>query len=338
MVLPKVSIIIPIYNPGEYFVKCLDSAINQTLTDIEIICIDDGSTDDSINLLEKYSKNDKRFKIFHQENLGAGAARNKGIENAQGEYIIFLDSDDWIENDMCERLYDHAKHLDADLVLFDVIWYHKNNKKEFFKYFSEDEFNQDYNSFVFDRKFIHEKVVDPSLGVIWSKFYKTSFLKDNNIKFSTYKIYNDVVFHFKTILSANKIAYCPHVFYHYIKVGQPSLQTSYRWGKYESTWFNVMMEVRQFLLENNLMDEFKMTFINYSFVSFERKLRGTDEKYKEEFFEKIKYFYESFDLSLDEFKSLIFLYQTYYVHVLCSDDYEEFNKMNIVFDGKNISI
>ena len=338
MVSPKVSIIIPIYNPGEYFVKCLDSAINQTLTDIEIICIDDGSTDDSINLLEKYSKNDERFKIFHQENLGAGTARNKGIENANGEYIIFLDSDDWIENDMCERLYNHAKLLDVDLVLFDVIWYHKNNKKELFKYFKDDEFNQDYDSFVFNRSLILDKIVDPSLGVIWSKFYKISFLKDNNIKFSTYKIYNDVVFHFKTILSANKIAYYPHVFYHYIKVGQPSLQTSYRWGKYESTWFNVMMEVREFLFENNLMDEFKLIFLNYSISSFERKLKGTNEKYKAEFFDKIKYFYESFDLSIDEFKSLIFPYQTYYAHVLCSDNYEEFNLMNNVFNGKNISI
>ena len=338
MVLPKVSIIIPIYNPGEYFDKCLDSAINQTLTDIEIICIDDGSTDDSINLLEKYSKNDKRFKIFHQENLGAGAARNKGIENANGEFIIFLDSDDWIEKDMCEKLYNHAKHLDADLVLFDVIWYHKNNKKELFKYFNDEEFNHDYNSFVFNRVLIHDKIVNPSLGVIWSKFYKASFLKNNNIKFSTYKIYNDVVFHFKTILSADKIAYYPYVFYHYIKVGQPSLQTSYRWGKYESTWFNVMLEVREFLSENNLMDEFKLIFLNYSFSSFERKLNGTHEEYKSEFFDKIKYFYESFDLSLDEFESLIFSYQTYYVHVLCCDNYEEFNQMNNVFNGKNISI
>ena len=338
MVFPKVSIIIPIYNPGEYFIKCLDSATNQTLSGIEIICIDDGSTDDSMEILSTYSNNDSRFKILHQENLGAGTARNKGIKNASGEYIIFLDSDDWIENDMCEKLYYHAKNLDVDLVLFDVIWYLKDNKKEYYKYFSNDEFNQDYTSFVFNRTFIHDKIVDASLGVIWSKFYKTSFIKENSLKFSTYKIYNDVVFHFKTILAANKIAYYPQVFYHYIKVGQPSLQTSYRWGKYESTWFNVMMEVREFLLDYNLMDEFKMTFINYSFVSFERKLRGTEKKYKEEFFDKIKYFYESFDFSLDEFNSLVFSYQNYYVHVLCSDNYDEFNQMNTIFDGKNISI
>lgn len=333
---PKVSIIIPIFNPGKYFIKCLDSVVNQTLTDIEIICIDDGSTDDSMDILGKYSNNDSRFKIFHQENFGAGPARNKGIDDATGEYIIFLDSDDWIEKDMCEKLYYHAKNLDVDLVLFDVIWYLKDNKKELYQYFNNNEFNQDYTSFVFDRKFIYDKIVDASLGVIWSKFYKTSFLKNNNIKFSTYKIYNDVVFHFKTILVANKIAYYPHVFYHYIKVGQPSLQTSYRWGKYESIWFNVMMEIREFLVEHNLMNEFKMTFISYSFTSFERKLRGTEKKYKEEFFAKIKYFYESFDLNIHEFHSLIFWHQVFFIHIVCSENYEDFNKMNEIFDGKNI--
>ena len=334
MGLPKVSIIIPVYNPGEYFTRCLDSVVNQSLKEIEIICINDGSTDGSMDVLMSYSENDNRFKVFHQKNSGAGAARNKGIDVAQGEYIVFLDSDDWIENDMCEKLYNHAKDLDVDLVLFDVIWYHKNDKKEISKFFNDNEFGEDYKSFVFDRTSIYDKIVNPSLGVIWSKFYKTSFIKENNIKFSTYKIYNDVVFHFITILSANKIAYYPHVFYHYIKVGQPSLQTSYRWGEYESTWFFVMYEVRNFLIKHDLMDEFKMKFINYSFSSFERKLNGTQKEYKEEFFLKIKYFYESLSLTIDEFKSLILQYQTYYIHVLCSKDYEEFDCMNENFNGR----
>lgn len=331
---PKVSIIIPIYNPGKYFIKCLDSVINQSLNEIEVLCIDDGSTDGSADILEEYSKRDNRFKLFYQENQGAGTARNKGIENANGEYILFLDADDWIENDACEKLYAHAKHLDVDLDLFDVIWYHKDNKKELITYFKENEFNQDYINFIFDKSHIQKKIVDAKLGVIWSKFYKTSFIKENNIKFSTYKIYNDVVFHFKTILLANKIAYYPHVFYHYLKVGQPSLQTSHRWGEYESTWFNVMMEIREFLIENNLMDDFKMIFINYSFESFERKLNGTHNEYKDEFFSKIKYFYETLNLTIDEFKSLKLQFQTYYVHIICSDNFKEFNRMNIIFNGK----
>ena len=100
----KVSIIIPVYNPGELLNRCLDSASNQTLKDIEIICIDDGSSDGSLDILNRYAKNDSRFKVLSQPNLGAGIARNKGLEYANGEYIVFLDSDDYIEFDMCECL------------------------------------------------------------------------------------------------------------------------------------------------------------------------------------------------------------------------------------------
>lgn len=333
MTIPKVSIIIPIYNPGEYFIKCLDSVINQTLSEIEVICIDDGSTDDSKNILDEYSKKDNRFKIFYQENQGAGSTRNNGVDKATGEYILFLDADDWIECDTCEKLYNQAKNLDVDLVLFDTIWYYENNN-ELIKYFEDNEFNHDYNSYVFTKSEIYEKIVDPSLGVIWSKFYKTSFLKDNNIKFSTYKIYNDVSFHFKTMLLANKISYCPHVFYHYMKIGQPSLQTSYRWGKYEQLWADVMMEVRGFLMEHDLMKEFKMIFLVYSIVSFEGKLRFTYDDYKKSFFLKIKYFYESFELSNEEFKNLILWQQTFLIHLFCSKNYDEFNILNENFDGK----
>lgn len=333
MSFPKVSIIIPIFNPGEYFKKCLDSVVNQTLKEIEIICIDDGSDDGSLDILESYAKNDSRFNILHQQNSGAGAARNKGIENSNGEFILFLDSDDWIENDICEKLYNHASNLDVDLVLFDVIWYFKNSN-EMISYFEENEFNEDYKTFVFNQDFIRNKIMEPSLGVIWSKFYKSSFIKQNNIKFSTYKIYNDVVFHFKTILSANKIAYLPKIGYHYIKVGQPSLQSSFRWGKYEPIWFDVMMEVREFLIKNDLMYDFRREFVNYSFLSFITKFGGIKEEYKEVFYSKIKYFYESLKLTKDELEILPFDYLTFYIHIINSNSYDDFKLMHDAFDGK----
>lgn len=335
MSFPKVSIIIPIYNPGEYFIKCLDSAVNQTLDDIEIICIDDGSSDQSLEILQDYAKNDSRLKIFHQKNSGAGSARNNGINKANGEFIVFLDSDDWIDKEMCEKLYHHAKKLDADLVLFDVIWHH-SDYDEFVSYFKDDKFKQDYNSFVFNREFIKDKVMEPSLGVIWSKFYKTSFIKENNIEFSTYKIYNDVAFHFKSILLAKKIAFLPETLYHYIKIGQPSLQSSFRWGKYEPIWFDVMMEVREFLINNDIMNEFRMEFINYSFLSFKTKLNGIKEDYKEVFFKKIKYFYESLKLTSNELKSLYLEYVVFYIHIINSNLYSEFKALNDLFDGKTI--
>ena len=144
----KVSIIIPVYNPGELLNKCLDSASNQTLRDIEIICIDDESSDGSLDILNKYAENDYRFKVLTQSNSGAGIARNKGLEYAIGEYIVFLDSDDYIELDMCEFLYNHAKNLDSDLVLFNNRWYMEDNATRDFIHF--DSFDEDYKTFVFD--------------------------------------------------------------------------------------------------------------------------------------------------------------------------------------------
>ena len=115
----KVSVIIPIYNPGELLRKCIDSVLNQTLNEIEVLCIDDGSTDDSKEIIMEYCQRDSRFKLISQENSGSGMARNNGISLSKGEYIVFLDADDWIEPNMCEALYNHAKNLDVDLVLFD---------------------------------------------------------------------------------------------------------------------------------------------------------------------------------------------------------------------------
>src|SRR5574344_2773158 len=117
----KVSLIIPVFNSEKYLDECLESAIGQTLTDIEIICVDDGSTDCSAEILHEYSKKDNRIKVLRQENLGQSTARNKGLKFASGEYIAFLDSDDFMKSDMLEKLYDKAKVENSDIVMSDIV-------------------------------------------------------------------------------------------------------------------------------------------------------------------------------------------------------------------------
>ena len=107
--MPKVSIVIPTYNVEQYLKECLDSVINQTLKDIEIICVDDGSTDNSGKILDEYAAKDSRIKVIHKENGGYGKAMNVGIDNATGEYIGIVEPDDYIEFDMYETLYINAK-------------------------------------------------------------------------------------------------------------------------------------------------------------------------------------------------------------------------------------
>lgn len=332
----KVSIIIPIYNPGELLIGCLDSATNQSLEDIEIICIDDGSIDGSSEILKRYSQNDARFKIITQDNLGAGRARNEGIKNAEGEFIIFLDSDDWIESNMCELLYHHAKKLNADLVLFDALRHLENgNTKEFthFGYFKED-----CTTFTFDYHFAKEKVFNGYLGVIWSKFYKNSFLKDNNLLFADHKMFNDVEFHIKSLLLAKTIGYCPKVFYHYMKVGQASLQNTYAGTPTSMCFYDVLVETKEFLTNNGFMDEFRLDFLNYSLYYLKTKLCQMDYNYKQEFFIKIKNFLETLKITPEELVKISNLHIPFYIHVINSKDYYEFNIYHEQFDGTNIKI
>ena len=123
----KVSVIIPVYNVEQYLEKCLDSVCGQTLKDIETICVNDCSADNSLAVLKDYAKNDNRVKLIDfKENKGVSAARNEGIRNAQGEYIGFVDSDDWIDLNFYEKLYNKAIETDADIVKGNLINYYKN--------------------------------------------------------------------------------------------------------------------------------------------------------------------------------------------------------------------
>ena len=119
----EISIIVPVYNVAEYLSECLESLINQSFTNTEIICINDGSTDDSLKILEKYSKSDDRIMIISQENRGLGSSRNVGLKNASGKYVFFMDSDDFLELDALELLYNNITSNDSDVVFYGAYKY-----------------------------------------------------------------------------------------------------------------------------------------------------------------------------------------------------------------------
>ncbi len=131
----KVSVIIPVYNVAKYLAKCLDSVIGQSLKEIEIICINDGSTDNSLKILEEYKKNDERITIINQKNQGVSVARNNGLKNAKGEYIYMLDSDDFLDVNALKRMYERAYLDNADMVLIDFYKYINNKNKEKVRYY-----------------------------------------------------------------------------------------------------------------------------------------------------------------------------------------------------------
>ena len=127
--MTKVSIIVPVYNVEEYLKECLDSLVKQTLTDLEFICINDGSTDSSLEILNEYAKKDGRFIILSQENQGQGVARNNAIQISKGEYIAFLDPDDWVELNALEILYNFAKEKNAQIVQFNYKEYNEEKDR-----------------------------------------------------------------------------------------------------------------------------------------------------------------------------------------------------------------
>ena len=173
--MPKISIIIPVYNVEKYLAECLDSLINQTLKDIEILCIDDGSKDNSLEILNEYAAKDDRIKVFAQKNSGPGAARNLGIQHAKGEYLTFVDSDDWLKENAMEVVYNCAIEKNTDMLFFSGINYY-------------DEFYQEtvfLKNVIVDKELINfENSYRSCLGLpvsTYGKLYKTEFLKKNNI-------------------------------------------------------------------------------------------------------------------------------------------------------------
>lgn len=206
----KISIIVPIYNTEKYLSKCLNSIIAQTLKEIEIICIDDGSNDNSLTVIQEYARIDKRIKIITQNNQKQGTARNKGIESARGEYIGFVDSDDYIQEDFFEKLYSIAKSYGADISCASIIRKRDNSQKYRLKY---------NNTYVV--KDINEKLKictsisgDYSWNV-WNKIYRKDFLLSNNIYFEENVYFEDVNFTIKAIHLSNCIVTVPNTYYYY---------------------------------------------------------------------------------------------------------------------------
>lgn len=187
-----ISIIVPIYNAEKYLNKCIDSIINQSKKELEIILINDGSTDNSETIIKKY--NDKRIKYFKNKNQGIGKTRNFGIEKATGKYIMFLDSDDFLELNACEKMFEKAEKDKLDIVICDYYRYFDNGKKE------EIKLPNFKNSSLKDNPNIICEHLSP-----WAKIYKTDLLKNNNIKFVENLKYEDAPFVIEALDCAKKI-------------------------------------------------------------------------------------------------------------------------------------
>ncbi len=290
----KVSVIIPVYNVEKYLRQCLDSVINQTLKDIEIICVNDGSTDNSLKILEEYASKDNRIKIINKENGGLSSARNAGLAASEGKYIHFLDSDDYIDSKCYEKLYNKIVKFDADFCQFGFNYVNNDgkilNKTDF------DEFYKNKSRVVFncfdERQFPFRKTWGAPL-----RLYNKQFFIDNVREFPVGKWYEDLSTGIKGAILAKKIV-CLEEHLYFYRSTPNSIMKKTSSDKKCLDILEAIKDTENILNEANLFSEFEDWFFATAFnrvsIFYYEKIK--DKEIKKEFKRRAKEYFKKFDV------------------------------------------
>ena len=254
-----VSIIMPVFNVEKYLSQCIDSILNQTHKNFELICIDDGSTDNSLKILHEYASKDERVKIYTQKNKYAGVARNSGIRVAKGDYLLFLDSDDFFEKDMLESIVENGSKTQADVIMFGSRKY-DDSKQEFVN--APNFFRKDYlcDKEVFNRFDLPDKLLSITTPAPWSKVFKREYILNENIYYQPLQNSNDVYFVLTAIACANKITTIDKVFVNY-RVGMSTNLQSTK-AKNPTCFLEAFIAVYDELNRRGIYKEIEQSYIN----------------------------------------------------------------------------
>lgn len=299
----KVSLIIPVYNAEDFLDESINSLLNQTLKDIELVCVNDGSKDSSLKMLEDFAKNDGRIKIINQENQGCGAARNKALDNAKGDYIYFFDPDDYLTPNALEKLYDNAISNNSDFVIFKIASFRDgepiNYDEPGFEF--EKIFNDvDFDNFTFNYRAIKRHVLLSSFAP-WTKFYKKEFLdKYDDFRFHTKVAFDDVPFHVQSMIRAKRISYVPEFFYHY-RLSNPNSVNNTASNAFDI--FKIVDYVENFLEKEGCFDEFREDFLIFKITQLSMYISSS---HSEDYFKMVKSAIEDMNfLNTDAYVSII---------------------------------
>ncbi len=273
--MPKFSIIIPVYNAEKYLEQCLDSALGQTLSDIEVICINDGSTDSSLSILRAYAQKDKRIFYLSQENQGLSCARNVALKRACGEYILFLDSDDYLQLDACEILYHQATRYSLDMLSYSAFAFDDLTSQSInFPYYDFTYLPHDFNTNVFNYKdcysFMHQMAVTSGLTV-----YRRDFIEFHHISFQPHLCFEDNLFFYQAFTTAERCGIITDKLYY--KRFQPSSIT-HMWHKYYLDYLKMAQLLFAYFESISMEEKYMHAYKNYyssvalqKFNSFEKK-------------------------------------------------------------------
>ena len=321
MNIVKVSIIIPVYNVENFLVQCLDSIINQTLNEIEIICVNDGSTDKSSQILEDYANKDDRIKIINKKNAGLGAARNTGMEYVTGDYVGFVDSDDWVNKNMFEKLYENAKFHSSDIVMCPMLIVNDGKKLSDHSYYDLECFDKDFYNNVFDHKKTREFIFKIAVNA-YNKIFKTEFLIRINARFPEGLIFEDNPFFYHTFLNARQVSLIKDFLYFHRINRQDSITS-----KPDKSFFDII-KIMDLTIEVfsslPIYNDYKKELINRKITAIISRFNQIPEIHKQEFFELIKIEFEKMNLKNDDIEYLDLYSKTNYVRIINSYTYREF--------------
>lgn len=264
----KASVIIPVYNTELYLNQCIDSVRNQTLKEIEIICIDDGSTDSSLKILKEFEEKENRLILLQQQHKFAGAARNLGMRVAEGEYLYFLDSDDFLEINMLETVVGQCDQFNADIGLFDA-----NRFNTFYKRYTPDKFVLQTRLLPTNNPFsyhdIKEHIFQISTSCPWNKIFKREFIKNNNLYFQEIHNANDVLFVNLALASAQKITVINKRLINYrvgYRVGHETNLQNIKFH-YPLAFYEAFIALKEALIKRGIFFEVEQSFINLALTN-----------------------------------------------------------------------
>lgn len=287
--IPKVSVIVPVYNAAPYLRQCLDSINAQTLWDFELICVDDGSTDESTGILELYSRFDPRIRVIRQDNAGAGAARNAGMKAATGEYLIFLDADDFFEPLLLQHMYEACVLGDADIGLCAADHFDEAAGQ----YQSEQGLlNVDLlpDKKPFSRRDCPDDLFQIASSSPWTKMFRRSFIEKAGLEYQTLRRANDLYFVYSALALAERIVVCDEMLVHY-RVSVPgSLQATNSESPLE--FYEALTALQQKLRDEEIYTELKQSFARMALGIVEYNIKAqtspeaaeaVDKAYREQY-------------------------------------------------------
>lgn len=258
--MAKVSVVIPVYNIEAHLCQCLDSIAAQSLEDLEIICVDDGSTDQSPEILADYARRDSRFQVMTQPNSGPGVARNTGMAQTTGEYLIFLDSDDWFESDFLERMTAQAEETGADVTICRAVEFETGSGKERPSgWMLKSEY---LPGEIFAPEEVREHIFQFTYGWPWDKLYRRAFIQDRGLRYPPLPNSEDLVFVFQSLVLAEKITVVPETLVHH-RVNRMTSVSNSRHRDPEVP-HEALKLLREGLKERGMYERYERGFLNWA--------------------------------------------------------------------------